>query len=135
MRGLCGRELLGMLDADGYLWLRGRGDGMVRISGATVYPPEVETAVRALPGVATAHVADLPVPGGARRIGALVVAPGPGRPGEVAELAAGARARLGAFKVPTSWPVVRDDAAVPRLASDKLDVPAPRRLLDENGVP
>ena len=66
MRGICGRARsdmfradgfyptgdLGALDADGYLWYSGRLDDMFKVKGATVYPTEVEAALRAVPGVA-----------------------------------------------------------------------------------
>ena len=59
MRGICGRLTsevfdadgyyatgdLGALDADGYLWFAGRRDDMFKVSGATVYPTEVESAL------------------------------------------------------------------------------------------
>ena len=60
MRGICGRPPrrdvhadgfyrtgdLGALDADGYLWYHGRLDDMFKVKGATVYPAEVEAALR-----------------------------------------------------------------------------------------
>ena len=62
MRGICGRVRsdvftvdgsyrtgdLGRLDADGYLWYSGRLDDMVKVKGATVYPSEVEAALRSV---------------------------------------------------------------------------------------
>ena len=63
MRGICGRTRdetfdvdgyyptgdLGALDADGYLWYHGRLDDMFKVKGATVYPAEVEAALRPSP--------------------------------------------------------------------------------------
>ena len=74
MRGICGRTRdetfdadgfyptgdLGALDADGYLWFHGRLDDMFKVKGATVYPTEVEAALRAVDGVRQAHVTDVP---------------------------------------------------------------------------
>ena len=80
MRGICGRTRdatfdadgfyptgdLGALDADGYLWYHGRLDDMFKVKGATVYPSEVEAALRAIDGVRQAHVTDVAdVPGDA----------------------------------------------------------------------
>ncbi len=77
MRAICGRTRdetfiadgwyrtgdLGRLDADGYLWFEGRVDDMFKVKGATVYPAEVEAALRSLPGVQQAHVTDVrPLP-------------------------------------------------------------------------
>ena len=50
---------LGRLDGDGYLWFDGRADDMFKVKGATVYPAEVERAVRAVDGVRQAHVTDV----------------------------------------------------------------------------
>src|SRR5262249_38490143 len=63
MRGICGlmrHEVfdadgfydtgdLGLLDADSYLFYRGRKDDMFKVKGATVYPGEVETALQEIP--------------------------------------------------------------------------------------
>lgn len=137
---------LGALDEDGYLWYRGRLDDMVKISGATVYPLEVEAALRSLPGVCDAAVTDVVDEDGTRRVAALVVldsreerdgccADGggiadEGGPGALVEAA---RSRLSSFKVPTRWRVVDQPAAVPRLASGKVDLPALRRLFGPAG--
>ncbi|OAA27855.1 acyl-CoA synthetase (AMP-forming)/AMP-acid ligase II [Frankia sp. EI5c] len=156
MRGLTGRDRgevfdadgfyrtadRGVLDADGYLWYRGRLDDMFKVSGATVYPMEVEAVLRALPGVADAHVTDLPAGAagaaggaggaGARVVAALVVTSAPHSPEQLAEQA---RGRLSGFKMPTRWLVVGDPHRVPRLASGKIDINALRRLLTEESVP
>ncbi|CUU60683.1 Acyl-CoA synthetase (AMP-forming)/AMP-acid ligase II [Parafrankia irregularis] len=127
----------GALDADGYLWYRGRLDDMFKVSGATVYPMEVEAALRALPGVADAYVTDLPAgdPGGvggagAREVAAVVVSSAH----DPDQLTEQARARLSSFKVPTRWLVLGDPHRVPRLASGKVDINALRLLLTEEGV-
>ncbi len=144
MRGICGRHRsevftadgyyrtgdLGVLDADGYLWFRGRLDDMVKVKGATVYPMEVEAALRDVPGVSEAYVTDVPdgADASVRHVAALVVA----RPDvRRSDLADGARTRLSGFKIPTRWLVTADPAEVPRLASGKVDVAAARRLLAE----
>ena len=81
LRGICGRsreELftpdgfyptgdLGHLDAEGFMFYRGRSDDMFKVSGATVYPSEVEQALRAIDGVENAFVSN--VPGAAGRTG------------------------------------------------------------------
>jgi acyl-CoA synthetase (AMP-forming)/AMP-acid ligase II len=146
MRGICGRPRsetfdadgcyptgdVGVLDADGYLWYRGRLDDMVKIKGATVYPAEVEAALRGLPGVRDAFVTDLAdaADGGGHRVVALVVTMAGADPDELVD---GARTRLSSFKVPTRWLVVDDLSEVPRLASGKVDVAALRRLLLARG--
>ena len=144
MRGICGRirsEVftaddwyptgdLGRLDDDGYLWYAGRRDDMFKVKGATVYPTEVESGLRSIPGVAQAFVTDVDGDGGAKEVAALVVS----KEAEVEGLAAAARVRLSAFKVPTLWLVVRDPDALPISATGKIDKRALQALLVSRGV-
>jgi acyl-CoA synthetase (AMP-forming)/AMP-acid ligase II len=137
LRAICGRTRdeafgddgfyptgdLGRLDADGYLWFHGRVDDMFKVKGATVYPSEVEAALRAIPGVQQAHVTDVD-----GEVGALVVG---ARSPE--ELRAAAHERLSAFKVPTRWLVTQDPHAVPVTATDKVDKAALQALLEQEG--
>lgn len=133
MRGICRRSRedvltpdgyyptgdLGHLDDDGFMFYHGRSDDMFKVSGATVYPSEVERALRSIPGVHNAVVTEAE---GA--VGAVVVS---GR--SVDELRSGARNRLSAFKVPTVWLVTDTDDDIPRKASGKVDVRALRDIL------
>ena len=133
MRGICGRDDvfdadgwyatgdLGVLDADGYLWFHGRLDDMFKVNGATVYPTEVEAAIRGVPGVQQAHVTDV-----AGAVGALVVSSVP-----VDELSAAVRERLSAFKVPTRWLVTPSADDVPMTATAKVDKDALQLLIQE----
>ena len=50
---------LGVLDADGYLFFRGRRDDMFKVKGASVYPSEVEAALVAIPEIEKAFVVDV----------------------------------------------------------------------------
>jgi acyl-CoA synthetase (AMP-forming)/AMP-acid ligase II len=142
LRGICGRLRssvftrdgsyrtgdLGCLDADGYLFYAGRLDDMVKVKGATVYPSEVESALRTIDGVRQAYVTDVPGADGHREIAALVVsAEAPDR------LRAELRARVSAFKVPTRWFVTEDQTVVPMLASEKVDKQALQQLLVDRG--
>jgi acyl-CoA synthetase (AMP-forming)/AMP-acid ligase II len=131
MRGVCGRvrsELvgadgcyatgdLGALDADGYLWYHGRLDDLFKVRGATVSPSEVEAALRTVPGVRQAFVTDVSDGAGGVEVGAVVVVDGLTE----ADVAAAARARLSAFKVPTRWLVTDDPGVVPVSATGKVD--------------
>jgi acyl-CoA synthetase (AMP-forming)/AMP-acid ligase II len=143
MRGICGRirsELfdadgyystgdLGTLDADGYLWYAGRRDDMFKVKGATVYPTEVESGLRSIPGVAQAFVTDVSADGGTPEVAALVVSSAD--PGSLADAA---RARLSSFKVPTLWLVVPNPEPVPMSATGKVDKQALQELLLSRGV-
>jgi len=108
---------LGRLDTDGYLFYAGRADDMFKISGATVYPSEVEAALRTIPGVSRAYVAEIHTPAGLR-VGAAVVAQGQMSVGEIAREA---RARLSSFKVPVHWALLGSPAEVPTMATGKVD--------------
>jgi acyl-CoA synthetase (AMP-forming)/AMP-acid ligase II len=133
LRAICGRTReetfdedghyatgdLGRLDGDGYLWFHGRADDMFKVKGATVYPSEVEAALRAVPGVQQAHVTDID-----GEVGVLVVS---ARSQD--ELRTAARERLSAFKVPTRWLITDDAHAVPMTATDKVDKAALQALL------
>jgi acyl-CoA synthetase (AMP-forming)/AMP-acid ligase II len=143
MRGICGRirsEVfdadgwyatgdLGALDADGYLWYAGRRDDMFKVKGATVYPTEVETGLRSIPGVAQAFVTDVPGEGGAPEVAALVVS----KTADTEALSRAARERLSAFKIPTLWLVLPDPDAVPMSATGKVEKPALQHLLRTRG--
>ena len=50
---------LGRLDNDGFLFYHGRSDDMFKVSGATVYPTEVEQALRDIDGVESAFVTNV----------------------------------------------------------------------------
>ncbi|MCG7579750.1 class I adenylate-forming enzyme family protein [Mycolicibacterium sp. OfavD-34-C] len=116
---------LGHLDADGFLFFDGRADDMFKVSGATVYPSEVERALRGLTGVRAAFVTNVAGPAG-ERIGAAVVCDAPTT---VADLGAAARAVLSPFKVPTVWALLDDEDAVPRGATGKVDAARLRAML------
>ena len=63
---------LGRLDENGYLFYHGRSDDMFKVSGATVYPSEVERALRTIEGVDNAFVTNVSGTAG-QRVGAAVV--------------------------------------------------------------
>jgi acyl-CoA synthetase (AMP-forming)/AMP-acid ligase II len=120
---------LGALDADGYLWYRGRRDDMFKVNGATVYPSEVEAAIRAIDGVRQAHVTNVTAADGTTAVGAIVVTSTP-----VEAIAANARERLSAFKVPTRWIVTHNADLVPTTATAKVDKAALQELLAREGM-
>jgi acyl-CoA synthetase (AMP-forming)/AMP-acid ligase II len=144
MRGMCGRlrsevftvdgfyptRDLGRLDDDGYLWYDGRRDDMFKVKGATVYPIEVENALRATPGVKQAFVTNVTDLDGRDQVGALVVSAD-----EPRAIAEGVRARLSAFKVPSVWLVVTDPSVAPMSATGKIDKARLQLLLASRGSP
>lgn len=116
---------LGHLDDDGFLFYHGRSDDMFKVSGATVYPGEVERALRAIAGVQNAYVTNVTGAQG-ERVGAAVVCDG-----ELTadQLRQSARELLSAFKVPTVWVVLESDDDVPRGATGKIDTKGLREML------
>ncbi|WP_063044365.1 class I adenylate-forming enzyme family protein [Nocardia pseudovaccinii] len=141
LRGICrrGREDLltvdgfyptgdlGHLDEDGFLFYHGRSDDMFKVSGATVYPSEVEQALRGIGGVENAFVTNV-VQGQGDQVAAAVV-------GDIAvdQLRIDARQRLSAFKVPTIWLLLESDEGIPRGSTGKVDITALRDLLSRLG--
>jgi acyl-coenzyme A synthetase/AMP-(fatty) acid ligase len=144
MRGICGRLRedtfladgsyatgdLGRLDQDGYLFYGGRTDDMFKVSGATVFPTEVEAALRSLDVVRQAFVTNVEGPDGNDLVGAAVVTIGSP---SVDEVAAAARVTLSSFKVPKRWALVSSTRDVPMLASGKVDKAGLQALIATDG--
>jgi acyl-CoA synthetase (AMP-forming)/AMP-acid ligase II len=116
---------LGRMDADGFLYYHGRSDDMFKVSGATVYPSEVEQALRTIDGVSGAFVTNVAGPEGDRVAAAVVCGPGT----TIEMLRSAVRGVLSSFKVPTIWALLDSEDAVPRSATGKIDVGRLRDLL------
>jgi acyl-CoA synthetase (AMP-forming)/AMP-acid ligase II len=117
---------LGHLNEEGFLFYHGRSDDMFKVRGATVYPSEVERALRAIDGVDNAYVTNAPGAAG-ERVGAAVVCSGL----TVEQLHSSTRELLSAFKVPTVWLLLESDDDLPRGATGKLDTRRLREMLAE----
>lgn len=142
LRGICGRSRedvftvdgyyptgdLGHLGEDGFLFYHGRADDMFKVSGATVYPSEVERALRTIDGVDNACVTNVPGAVG-ERVGAAVVRSNRALDGE--QLRGHARKLLSAFKVPTVWLLLESDDELPRGGTGKVDIRQLREMLIE----
>jgi long-chain acyl-CoA synthetase len=104
---------LARLDADGFLVLTGRAKDMIIRGGVNIYPLDIETVIRALPGVRDVCVAGVPQREMDEAVTAFVVAD----PGvSAAAVAAHCRQRLAPYKVPS---IVRFVGEVPRNAGGK----------------
>lgn len=119
---------LGHLDEDGFLFYHGRSDDMFKISGATVYPSEVERALRAIDGVESAFVTNVAGAQGSR-VGAVVVCDPTVM--TVEQLREQSRTLLSAFKVPTVWLLVDSDDEIARGPTGKVDISRLRQMLAE----
>lgn len=126
--------------ADGVLSLRGRADGAILTSSATVIPEEVEIALRALPGVKDAVVFGLPSPSVGQLVAALIEpddgcagdpGAGPDAGLDVATLRRSAAGVLGPASRPRAWFFGR----IPRTSAGKpARAEALRRALAAEGV-
>ena len=123
---------LGVLDDDGYLFFKGRADDMFKVSGATVYPSEVESALRTIPSVAQAFVTNVPDEHGEREIvGAAVLCR---EEIDLDVLDRLARERLSAFKVPRRWVRLSALDEVPMMTTGKVDKNGLQRLIADSGT-
>ena len=115
---------LGILDADGFLFVRGRLREMLICGGFNVYPAVVEAALNKLPGVIDSAVAGAPD----ERLGevpvAVVVADD--ELGPIADLRAALRNELARYEIPRR--IVRVPA-LPRTENGKVDRPGVIRMV------
>ena len=118
---------LAVLDADGFLLLRGRADGAIMRGGFKVLPETIESALQSHPSVAESAVVGI----ADARLGQVPAAvirlkPGTDEP-PIAELEAHLRLLLLATHVPTRWLFCVE---IPRNPSLKVDRMALRGLFD-----
>lgn len=107
---------LGSLDADGFLYLHGRKDHVIKSGGIIVHPQEIENLISTVHGVGQVAVVGVPDERWGQRIVAAVV-PSPGAAPTPAEITAACRAGLAGYKVPRE--VVLVDA-LPLNATGKI---------------
>lgn len=112
----------GHVDAEGYVFVEGRVDDLVKIAGERVSLDAVAAAVRTLPGVRDAAAVALPDARTDLRLGALVVL---AADGDLRAVRRAARA-LHPARRPTAWAAAE---ALPTNARAKLDRAAVRHLL------
>jgi malonyl-CoA/methylmalonyl-CoA synthetase len=90
---------LGLIDANGYVQIVGRGKDLIITGGLNVYPKEVEAEVNALPGVAESAVIGVPHPDFGEGVVAVVKPKGVGHPSDE-EIIRHVKERLANYKVP-----------------------------------
>lgn len=119
---------LARIDADGFLFLRGRADGAIIRGGFKLLPESIERALMTHPAVAEAAVVGLPdsrlgeVPAAAIRLKPGAEAP------ELAALASHLRQHVMATHIPVQWLFCAD---LPRTPSLKTDRRALRTLFQQ----
>ncbi|HEY3694969.1 fatty acid--CoA ligase family protein [Phenylobacterium sp.] len=119
---------LGMIDADGFIFHRGRLDGAIMRGGFKIVPDVVTAALAAHPAIAAAAVVGVPHERlGQAPVAAFEVRDGMAEP-SAADLEAHLRARIPATHVPVRYLRV---AALPRTPSLKVDSAGVRALFSE----
>jgi long-chain acyl-CoA synthetase len=105
---------VGLLDGDGFLYLKDRSKDLVISGGMNIYPREVEEALLTHPAVREVAVLGLPDPEWGERVVACIVAdPGTG----AAELDAWCLERIARFKRPKAYHLM---ATLPKSAYGKI---------------
>ncbi len=107
----------GFFDSEGYLYLAGRADEMVKVGGEKVYPVEVENALEKIDGVEEVAVITLPDEKHGFRLHAFVQKK-PGAALDEANLRAACRGALEPHKIPRSFTFVD---SLPRTITGKTD--------------
>jgi len=102
---------------DGELTLTGRADALINVGAKKVHPAEIESVLRAMPGVREAFVLGVPAQGDERTIVRAFVACDPASI-SYAAVASWCRERLSGHKVPRS--IVRLES-IPKTARGKID--------------
>jgi len=107
----------GFFDADGYLYISGRADEMVKVAGEKIYPVEIENALERIEGVEEVAVVALHDPRGGVRLHAFVQR----KPGAVLDetgLRLACRELLEPYKIPRTFTFVD---SLPRTMTGKTD--------------
>jgi long-chain acyl-CoA synthetase len=119
------------LDEDGFLFLVGRSDDVIRVNGYSAYPAQVEAALASCPGVAAAAVVGVPDAQTGEKVVAFVV-PVPGKWMGTALLIKHAKSQVFRHACPL-LPDIHLIDALPYLAApfNKLDRAALRRMADD----
>ena len=105
---------LGMLDASGYLYLKGRAKDMIIRGGINIYPAEIEAVLQAHPAVTDCAVVGWPSREFNEEVAAFVILKSEARPDDLLDLC---RGRMASYKVPREVFVVKD---FPRNALGKV---------------
>jgi len=107
---------IGMLTADGYLYILDRAKDMIISGGENIYPAEVEAVLARHPAVADVAVLGRPEPTWGEAVHAVII-PAAGQTVSAGEIIAWCRDRLAHFKCPKS---VEFTDSLPRTTTGKV---------------
>jgi long-chain acyl-CoA synthetase len=107
---------VGKFDEDGFLYLIGRAKEMIKVSGFSVYPEEVECMLNQYPGVALSAVIGIPDKKKMEAVKAFIVMQ-PGKTTSEEEIKAWAKDNMSAYKVPVE---IEFRESLPLLGTGKL---------------
>lgn len=107
---------VGIMDADGYVYIQDRIKDMIISGGENVYPAQVESAIYGHPAIAEVAVIGIPSEKWGEEVKACCVAK-PGMDLDEADVIAYTRERIAAFKAPKSVDMIPE---MPRNASGKI---------------
>jgi long-chain acyl-CoA synthetase len=117
---------VGRFDEDGFLYLMGRVKEMIKVSGFSVYPEEVEFMLNQYPGVAQSAVIGIPDPQKMEAVKAFIVMQ-PGKTATEDEIKSWAKQNMSSYKVPAA---IEFRTALPLLGTGKI---LRRALKEEQG--
>lgn len=119
---------LGLLDEDGFLFLKGRADGAIIRGGFKLLPSKIEAALLLNPAIASAAVVGIDDNRLGQVPGAVVVLKPDAQDFTRYELESELRRHLPATHIPGRWCLVEE---LPKTVSLKVDIPALKALLSE----
>jgi acyl-coenzyme A synthetase/AMP-(fatty) acid ligase len=122
---------IAMIDADGFLFHRGRADGAIMRGGFKVLPETIEAALLLHPAVSAVGVVGVADPRVSEVPGAVVALRRDASVPDIAELETHLRQHLPATHLPVHWRFVD---SLPKNPSFKIDRPALKQLFAD-GVP
>ena len=124
---------LGLLDADGRLYFKGRIKEMIKSGGINIAPAEVEEVLMRHPAVRTAYVIGVPHPALDEALVAIVI-PEAGLMPAQAELLAFCKNEMAAYKVPHQFHFT-SEIELPLTTTGKVQKARLHTLLPTNGEP
>jgi acyl-coenzyme A synthetase/AMP-(fatty) acid ligase len=120
---------IAVIDADGFLFHRGRADGAIMRGGFKVLPETIEAALLLHPAISAVGVVGVPDPRVSEVPGAVIAVKPDALAPEIAELETHLRQHLPATHLPVHWRFVD---TLPKNPSFKIDRPALKRLFAES---